>query len=160
MISQAPASPGGGPSAAFFSVLRETVRPDFADSTSTTDIYRTAIFTRISVTVLRPFLLHLYHHPPEPRMTEDDTHSQVSTTCEEVQCLSNDHLEDDVDVEVESHCGGGCCADADDKDSDCESGVDHCQDSCCENHEDNDICEEPVHMAEQRGIFHIPPPCT
>lgn len=91
-------------------------------------------------------------------MAEDRTHFPVPATCEEVQCCSNDPLEDEISGEAESHCGGGCCAD--DKDSDCESNVDPCEDSCCGHNEDNEIHEEPVHKTEPRGIFHILPMCA
>ena len=88
-------------------------------------------------------------------MTEDGTHFPVPTTCGEGQCCGNDDLEDDVSGEVESHCGGGCCAD--DKDSDCGSNVEHCEDSCCEPQEDHGIHEEPVHQPEPRGTFRAAP---
>jgi hypothetical protein len=88
-------------------------------------------------------------------MTEDGTHYPAPTTCEEVQCCSHDHPEEDVSGEAESHCGDRCCAD--DKDSDCESSVGNCEDSCCEPHEDHEVREESVHRTEPQGTLHIPP---
>lgn len=73
---------------------------------------------------------------------EDDVHHPASIACEEVGCCGDDHSEDHVADEVESHCGGGCCGD--DEDSDCDSDVDHCDDSCCGPCEDQDVHEEPT----------------
>jgi len=79
------------------------------------------------------------------RMTEanrgrpgDDTN--CSASCEgETQCCGQDHHESDVSVEVESHCGDGCCAD---DEEDCQSTVDDCEGSCCGHDEDHSIVEE------------------
>lgn len=73
---------------------------------------------------------------------EDNVHHPASIACEEVGCCGDDHSEDHVADEVESHCGGGCCGD--DEHSDCDSDVDHCDDSCCGPCEDQDVHEEPT----------------
>ena len=81
---------------------------------------------------------------------EDDTPCPVSAIYEGgVQCCSKDHQQEDhISDEVESHCGGGCCAD---DEEDCESGVDNCKDSCCGHGEDRGAAEEPAHKKDRQG---------
>lgn len=83
---------------------------------------------------------------------EDDNPRPVSGSCDgEGHCCGEDHQEEDVvSGEVESHCGGGCCADGEE---DCESSVDNCKDSCCGHDEDHGIAEEAV-CDDPRGAYH------
>jgi hypothetical protein len=91
---------------------------------------------------------------------ENGTNLPMSATCEGDQCCGRDHPEEDVSGEVESNevesnCGGGCCAD--DDGSDCGSNADHCEDSCCGPRDNDSVQEGPSHTAEQPGTDSILP---